>query len=115
VFAIGISLLHFLSPILKESVPMGLRKQGAKADVEKASENVSDFPILQVSLKVPAQAVVHFGGIPPISSMTGKSGPPHCGRYHGSGLCNYMCSACPGFSKNRLLSIGCSVSAGMRL
>jgi len=65
VFAIGISLLHFLSPILKESVPMGLRKQGAKADVEKASENVSDFPILQVSLKVPAQAVVHFGGIPP--------------------------------------------------
>lgn len=50
---------------------MRVRKQRAKANVEKAHENVSDFPIFQVSLKIPVQAVAHFGGIPP------HPPPPH--------------------------------------
>lgn len=35
-FCIGILLLHFLNPVLKEGVSMGLRRQGAKANVGKA-------------------------------------------------------------------------------
>lgn len=72
-FEIGIVSLHFLNPMLKQGISMGLRTEGAKANVEKAQ-----LHNLQFFLKLTVQAFAYFGGILPtpslqISCMTGKS------------------------------------------